>query len=78
MVLYSEAGCGLEVRCSGSQQGDCPQGHVLEICEDVARMGEDASGTEWAEARQHARRPVMQETVLLTIPQTSTLTPFDI
>lgn len=28
----------------------CPQGHVLEICEDVARMGEDALGTEWAEA----------------------------
>lgn len=50
-----------------------PTGHVLEIWEDVARMGEDAAGTEWAEACILGGMPsdlVMHETVLLIISWT--------
>lgn len=41
------AGAGIQWFSAGWY---CPQGHGLEIWEDVARMGGDVSGIEWVEA----------------------------
>lgn len=48
----------------------CPREHVLDTRGDVARMGEDAAGTEWAEACVPGGRPgdlVRPKAVLLLI-----------